>query len=75
MKTTEELVEALRHRADEMQSGYIRPNWVGDRELLREAATDIKAMSKLIEAYYIQIRELEQQVGHAAARRIALHAR
>ena len=74
MKTTEELVRALRHRADEMQSGYIRPSWVSDRNLLREAASEIESMSKLIESYYTQIRELEQQVGYATARRIALHA-
>ena len=46
----DDLVKRLRHRADEMASGYIRPNWVGDRKLLREAADMIEQQARRIEA-------------------------
>ena len=55
------LVQRLRHRADEMASGYIRPNWVGDRKLLREAADEIEQMARRIE---LEDRRLDGWVRH-----------
>jgi len=46
MSAAEGLVARLRHRADEMASGYVRPQWVSDRELLREAARVIERLEQ-----------------------------
>ena len=54
----DDLVKRLRHRADEMASGYIRPNWVGDRKLLREAADMIDEMAQRIKADEVYLKYL-----------------
>jgi predicted ATP-dependent protease len=48
MSAAAELVRRLEHRADEMASGYVRPQWVSDREMLRAAADMIEAMARRI---------------------------